>query len=147
MMRKGSQFTRIFAQEMRDLQKTGNLDLLRKRYTGSQECKPLLKEKPLGFEKLSFLFTLLIFGCIMSILVVFFEYMTQTKKKKQELVNKDMEMSLMEKIANYVERLSNQETKNILGRLILKHFKKDPEDSKLNLIKSDDLIHDFVSDL
>ena len=83
----------------------------------------------------------------MSILVVFFEYMTQTKKKKQELVNKDMEMSLMEKIANYVERLSNQETKNILGRLILKHFKKDPEDSKLNFIKSDDFIYDFVSDL
>ena len=40
-----------------------------------------------------------------------------------------------------------QETKNILGRLILKHFKKDPEDSKLNLIKSDDFIYDFVSDL
>ena len=43
-------------------------------------------------------------------------------------------------------RLSNQETKNILGRLILKHhFKKVQEDSKLNLIKSDDFIYDFVS--
>ena len=147
MMKKGSQYTRFFTQEMRNLETTGNLDLLRKRYARSKTCKPPWKEKPLGYEKLSFLFVMLIFGCIMSILVVFFEYMTQTKKKKQELVNKDMEMSLMEKIANYVERLSNQETKNILGRLILKHFKKDSEDSKLNLIKSDDFIYDFVSDL
>ena len=144
-MKKGSQLTRIFTRELMKLTTTGNIDLLRQRYLGTQTCKQLLMEKPLGYEKLSFLFVMLIFGCIMSILVVFFEYMTQTKKKKQELVNKDMEISLMEKIANYVERLSNQETKNILGRLILKHFKKDPEDSKLNLIKSDDFIYDFVS--
>ena len=126
MMKKGSQFTRIFRQEIRRLATTGILDLLRKRYSGSLSCKPLLQEKPLGYEKLSFLFVMLIFGCILSILVVFFEYKTQTKKKEKELALKVKEMSLMEeKMGEYLEGLSDEETETFLGRLFLKHFKKD----------------------
>ena len=127
---------------MRKLETTGNLDLLRKRYSGSQACKPpALKEKPLGYGKLSFLFVMLIFGCIMSILVVFFEYMTQPKRNEQELTNEDKEMSLIEEnFGKYLEGLSNQESENILGRLILKHFKKDKEDTKPNVIRSDEFI-------
>ena len=144
-MKKGSHFTRIFSQEIRRLETTGNLDLLRKRYTGSQTCKSPLKEKSLGYEKLSFLFVLLIFGCIMSILVVILEYMTQIKKKEQELSNKDKEMSLIEeKIGKYLEGLSNEETGNILGRLNQKHLKKDKEDMKLNIIRSDDFNFELV---
>ena len=121
MMKKGSQFTRIFRQEIRRLATTGILDLLRKRYSGSLSCKPLLQEKPLGYEKLSFLFVMLIFGCMVSIFVFFFERMTQTKKK--ELAYKVKEMSLMEeKMGNYLEGLSNEETGNILGRLNQKLF-------------------------
>ena len=123
-MKKGSQFTRIFHQEIRRLTTIGILDLLRKRYSGSLSCKPLLQEKPLGYEKLSFLFVMLIFGCMVSIFVFFFERMTQTKKK--ELAYKVKEMSLMEeKIREYMEGLSIQETETFLGRLFLKHFKKD----------------------
>ena len=119
MMKKGSQFTRLFSQEMRRLDTTGNLDLLRKRYSGHQTCKPPINEKPLGYEKLFFLFIVLILVCIMSILVVLFEYTTQTKKKKQEITDKDMEISLIEeKFGKRLEGLSNQETENILSRLI-----------------------------
>ena len=126
MMKKGSHFTRIFRQEIRRLATTGILDLLRKRYSGSLSCKPLLQEKPLGYEKLSFLFVMLIFGCILSIFVVFFEYKTQTKKKEKELALKVKEMSLMEeKMGEYLEGLSDEETETFLGRLFLKHFKKD----------------------
>ena len=126
MMKKGSQFTRIFRQEIRRLATTGILDLLRKRYSGSLSCKPLLQEKPLGYEKLSFLFVMLIFGCILSIFVVFFEYKTQTKKKEKELALKVKEMSLMEeKMGEYLKGLSDEETETFLGRLFLKHFKKD----------------------
>ena len=126
MMKKGSQFTRIFRQEIRRLATTGILDLLRKRYSGSLSCKPLLQEKPLGYEKLSFLFVMLIFGCILSIFVAFFEYKTQTKKKEKELALKVKEMSLMEeKMGEYLEGLSDEETETFLGRLFLKHFKKD----------------------
>ena len=125
-MKKGSQFTRIFRQEIRRLATTGILDLLRKRYSGSLSCKPLLQEKPLGYEKISFLFVMLIFGCILSIFVVFFEYKTQTKKKEKELALKVKEMSLMEeKMGEYLEGLSDEETETFLGRLFLKHFKKD----------------------
>ena len=138
MMKKGSQFTRFFTQEMKKLETTGNLDLLRKRYWESQVCKPLFKEKPLGFEKLSFLFVLLIFGCIMSLLVVLLEYKTQTKKNKQELTSKDKQIE--EKIGEYLEvqRLSSKEAENVLGRLFQNYIKKDKEDTKLNMIRSDD---------
>ena len=117
IMKKSSQYTRFFTQEMKKLEVTGNLNVLRKRYLEIQKCNPLLKEKPLGYEKLSFLFVMLIFGCIMSILVVLFEYITQTKKKKQELTSKDKEIE--EKIEDYLEvqGLSNNETENLLGRL------------------------------
>ena len=127
MMKKGSQFTRIFSQEIRKLEIDGTLDFLRKRYSGSPACKPLLMEKPLGLEKLSFLFAMLIFGCIMSILVVLLEYKNhQTKKTKQEHTSKDKEITLIEeKIRSYLEGLSNLETENILGRLNQRHIKKD----------------------
>ena len=128
VMKKGSHFTRIFSQEIRRLETTGNLDLLSKRYSGSQTCKLPLKEKSLGYEKLSFLFVILIFGCAMSILVVSLEYITQTKKKKPEITNKDKEMLLIkEKMGEYLERLSNQEAENILGSLNQKYIKKDKE--------------------
>ena len=76
-----------------------------------------------------FLFIVLILVCIMSILVVLFEYTTQTKKKKQEITDKDMEISLIEeKFGKRLEGLSNQETENILSRLIQKYIKRDIED-------------------
>ena len=135
MMKKGSQFTRFFAQEMKRLETSGNLDFLRKRLFPfrSHACKPRLKEKPLGYEKLSFLFVMLLFGCIMSILFVFLEYMTQTKEKKQELENKDKdeEISFIAgKMGEYLQGMSSQETENILGILIQKHVKQDKEDPK-----------------
>ena len=129
---------------MRKMETTGNLDFLRKKYSGSQTCKPPMKEKPLGYEKLSFLFVMLIFGCIMSILVVFLEYMTLTKNKKQELSSKDKEIE--EKIGEYfeVQGFSKKETENFLGKLFQKYRKRNKEDSKLNMNISDD---DFTLEL
>ena len=80
----------------------------------------------MGFEKLSFLFSMLIIGFITSILVVLFEYMTISKKKKQR--NKDDEMTLIkQKMGEYLEGLSYQETENILGTLFL-HYTKMEKD-------------------
>ena len=121
-MKKGSHFTRIFSQEIRRLETTGNLDLLRKRYSGSQTCKPPLKEKSLGYEKLSFLFVMLFVGFIISIFVVTLEYRTKTKKLKQETTSKDKEMlSIKEMMGNCLKKLSNQEAENVFQ----KYFKKE----------------------
>ena len=110
---------------MKKLESTGHLDVLRKRFVRSQACKQLVKEKPLGFEKLSFLFFILITGCIVSVLVAFVEYMTQAKKNKQELGNKYEKMLLIGgKMGQYLEGLSYQETEHILGRLNQRHIKK-----------------------
>ena len=127
MMKKGSQFTRFFSQHIRKLKATGNLDLLTKRYSGSYECKPPLTEKPLGYEKLSFLFVMLIFSCILSIIIVLIEYMTQIKKKKQESLSKAKEIE--EKICKCleVEGMPDQEKENILGRLFQKYLEKNKD--------------------
>ena len=124
MMKKGSQYTRFFTQEMKKFETTGNLDLVRRRYSGSRECKLALMEKPLGYEKLSFLFVMLIFGFIMSIVVVSLEYITQSKENKQDVIYKDKEISLVAKMGEYLEGLSEQETENILDRLNKKHIRK-----------------------
>ena len=85
----------------------------------------------MGFEKLSFLFSMLIIGFITSILVVLFEYMTISKKKKQELINKDEEMTLIkQKMGEYLEGLSYQETENILGTLFLHYTKMEKDGMK-----------------
>ena len=126
VMKKGSHFTRIFSQEIRRLETTGNLDLLRKRYSGSQTCKPPLKEKSLGYEKLSFLFVMLFVAFIMSIFVVSLEYRTKNKKMKQEITSKDKEMLLIKEIMGHcLKKLSNQEAENVLGSLNQKYFKKE----------------------
>ena len=137
MMKKGSQFTRIFTHEIKKLQTTGNLDLLKNRYSGTQACTQPLKEKSLGYEKLSFLFVMLIFGCIMSILVVFIEYVTKTKKNNQEFTSKGKEIE--EKICEYLEvqALPNQETENILAKLFQKYFRKSKDEINLSMISRD----------
>ena len=126
MISKGSQYTRFFTQEMRRLTTTGNIDFLKRRfYASGQSCKPPLKEKPLGYEKLSLLFAILLFGCIVSILVVLLEYTIQHKKKKLEPKAEEKEISLMERqFGEYLMRLADQETENILGRLNQKLIKK-----------------------
>ena len=130
VMKKGSHFTRIFSQEIRRLKATGNLDLLRKRYSGSQTCKPPLKEKSLGYEKLSSLFVMLFVAFIISIFVVLLEYITKNKKKKQEITSKDKEMLLIKEIIGHcLKKLSNQEAENLLHSLNQKYFKKEQIDT------------------
>ena len=124
-MKKGSQLTRLFSTEMMKLRTSGTIYLLRKRYSGTQACRQGLKEKPLGYEKLSFLFVMLIFGSIMSILVVLFEYITQTKNKEQEITKKGKEVEEVVGIILEVQGLPYQETKNVLGRLLQKCIEKE----------------------
>ena len=126
MIRKDSQYTRFFTQEMRRLTTTGNIDFLKKRYLASvQSCKPPLKEKPLGYEKLSLLFAILMFGFIVSILIVILECMIQNKEVKRELKADEKEISFFERqFEEYLMGLSHEESENILGRLIQRHIKK-----------------------
>ena len=120
MMRKGSQFTRIFAQEIRRLASTGHIDFLKKRILERfLTCKPQFNEKSLGYEKLSFLFLIIILGHIMSILVLFLE------SNKHKLTSKRKQVSLIEeKIEEYLDSLdlSNQQTEKVFHELNKKCF-------------------------
>ena len=131
-MKKGSQLTRLFSTEMMKLRTNGTIYLLRKRYSGTQACRQGLKEKPLGYEKLSFLFVMLFFGCIMSILVVLFEYIIQTKNKDYEITRKGKEVEEMIGEILEVQGLPNQETQNILARLFQKYFRQSKDEANFN---------------
>ena len=135
MMKKISPFTRFFKQEMIKLQTTGNLDLHRKRYLGRQVCKLSLREKPLGYEKLSFLFVMLILCSIISIIIVLFEYMTPTKNKEQEITRKGEEVEEIIGEILEVQGLPNQETKNVLGRLLKKCNERETKQCLENSVK------------
>ena len=73
----------------------------------------------------------------MSILLVLFEYITQTKNKDYHIERKGKEVE--EKICEYLEEqaLPNQETENILARLFQKYFRKSKDETNLNIIKRD----------
>ena len=89
IMRKQSEFTRIFGQAMLDIKDSGLIDLLVEKYrhrcTTSENSNTMTpSQKPLGYEKLSLLFLVLISGFVLSIFVIFFEWIAQKIQKKDD---------------------------------------------------------------
>ena len=78
-MKKNSQFTEHFNHILNDLKATGNLDILKNKYSrarlSSTKCKMLstLNMVVIGYEKLTFLFVILIIGIILSLIAIIFE--------------------------------------------------------------------------
>ena len=126
IMRKQSEFTRIFGQAMLDIKDSGLIDLLVEKYRhrcttseNSNTMKP--SHKPLGYEKLSLLFLILISGFILSIFVIFFEWITQNIQKKHDSVieNQDLKLSIIsEVIEKNLWGLSANESENIFQRIL-----------------------------
>ena len=130
IMRKQSEFTRIFGQAMLDIKDSGLIDLLVEKYrhrcTTSENSNTMNpSQKPLGYEKLSLLFLILISGFILSIFVIFFEWITQNIQKKHDSVieNQDLKLSIIsEVIEKNLWGLSANETENIFQRILQKRM-------------------------
>ena len=131
IMRKQSEFTRIFGQAMLDIKDSGLIDLLVEKYRhrcttseNSNTMKP--SHKPLGYEKLSLLFLVLISGFVLSIFVIFFEWIAQKIQKKHDSVteeDQDLKLSIITKeIEENLRGLSTNETENIFQRILQKRM-------------------------
>ena len=82
-MRRKSEFTRLFANALMDIKERGDIDILVEKF--HDKCTDNTKmpgEKPLGYEKLTFLFIILISGFILSLFVISFELRAQKIQKK-----------------------------------------------------------------
>ena len=131
IMRKQSEFTRIFGQAMLDIKDSGLIDLLVEKYrhrcTTSENSNTINpSQKPLGYEKLSLLFLVLISGFVLSIFVIFFEWIAQKIQKKHDSVteeDQDLKLSIIsEVIEKNLWGLSANETENIFQRILQKRM-------------------------
>ena len=74
-MKKQSPLTPFIAHGIRKMAEAGITNLHTKRHIASEpNCKPLQsKGRPLGLEKLAFLFTFYIIGCVVSLIILVIE--------------------------------------------------------------------------
>ena len=130
IMRKQSEFTRIFGRAMLDMKEGRLIDLILEKYrhrcTTSENSNTInTSQKPLGYEKLSLLFLVLISGYILSLSVIFCEWIAQKMEKKHNSVTKDQDLKLTiiaEEIEENLRGLSTDETENILRRILQRHM-------------------------
>ena len=118
-MKKNSYFTEYFNNVIKKLIKTGQLDNLEKRYdkhTASTKCNILSMKNPaLGFEKLIFLFVILIMGIVVSVSIFLFEFKMQPKERKLEIGNHSEDM---EELENLIRKLLEGSMKEKTGKFL-----------------------------
>ena len=120
-MKKNSYFTEYFNNVLEELKETGQLDILEKRYdrhTASAKCNTLSMKIPaLGFEKLNFLFAILIIGSVVSVFIFLFEFKMQSKARKLEIGNHS-ESEEMEELENLTRKLLEGSLKEKTGKFL-----------------------------
>ena len=85
-MQKNSAYTKYFNHVLKDIRQNGQLDILKKRYTIAPKtyCRNLPKTNlALGYEKLTFLFVILIIGTVLSFFIFMLEFKMKYDKKKE----------------------------------------------------------------
>ena len=129
IMNKNSQFTRIFSQAILEMKATGRWDILNieKSRHKDQSCDiPDLKEKPLGYKKLAFLFVVMLSGILISFFVVLFEVIAKmySEKQKSTATIEDHELnSLDDHIEEFLEALSVEGTRKLFQRIVQKRMR------------------------
>ena len=76
-MRKNSQYTKFFSTVIYDIIRTGQWNLMKNRYSvATTSCKSSsdLEIEPIGFEKLAFIFVILVSGIIFSLAIILMEF-------------------------------------------------------------------------
>ena len=122
ILKKHSEFTRFLKRAIIRLTTTGQLDILMKRKLGigHHSCNHLATENPIGYEKVTILFSLLISGIILSLMFVLCEYIAQrclAAKKEAASVDYQETTKMNEKIEYILNGLSDTERENIYKKL------------------------------
>ena len=122
-MKKNSLFTDHFKHILNNLKRTGILEILMMRYSSSSKCKiPSTKISALGFEKLTFLFIILIIGMILSLMAILFELKFKSNQKndsQEEVESSSKEIEKLEEITRrLLEGPLQEKTEKCLKRLL-----------------------------
>ena len=123
-MKKNSRFTDHFNNILHNLKTTGNLEILKKKYSSSIKCNiPNTQISALGFEKLTFLFIILIIGIILSLIALTFELnFKPNQRNDQEVELSSKEIDKLEKIVRrLLEGPLQEKTEKCLKRLLDEH--------------------------
>ena len=117
ILKKNSEFTRFFRSAIIRLRTTGQFDVLMKRKLGlGRSCNQHANENPIGYEKSTILFTLLISGIISSLIFLLCEYIA-AKHDSTASVEIQTTTKMDEKIEYILNGLSDTEKENIYKKL------------------------------
>ena len=121
-MRKNSQHTKFFSMVIYDIMKTGQWNLIQSRVpTPSCKSSSSLAIEGLGFEKLAFLFVFLVFGIILSLVIILVEFKFPTrihnKTIHQDIGDKHQEI-LEKRIRGLLKDSEKNEREHILKKLL-----------------------------
>ena len=105
-----------------NLKTKGTIDILMKKYSNSTKCNiQSTKISALGFEKLTFLFIILITGIILSLIAIVFELKSKPdqRNEQEELKSSSREIDKLEKIARrLLEGPLQENTEKCLKRIL-----------------------------
>ena len=124
IMNKKSHFTKIFSQAILDMKDTGRYDIFlgEASHKRDQSCNlPDPKEKPLGYEKLAFLFAVLASGTLISLFIVLFEFFGkkhQIQKKEKYTTTIHERNSMDESIKEILNDMSKDEIEKTFERIL-----------------------------
>ena len=131
IMNKKSQFTKFFGQAILDMKDTGRLDIFlqEKSLHRHQSCDQpeLYQKRPLGYEKLTFLFVILMSGISTSLFIILFECISKRYSAKPKSIaaiwNHEIN-PVNDHIEEFLEGLSAEEIEKAFQRIVQKRIKK-----------------------
>ena len=128
IMNKKSQFTKFFGQAILDMKDTGRLDiyLQEKSINRHKSCNlpDLYQKHALGYEKLTFLFVVLVSGIFTSLFIVLFESLAKMYLEELEEEFEAYEINPVDDhIEEFLEGLSADEIEIVFQRVAQKRVK------------------------
>ena len=127
-MNKKSQFTKFFGQAILDMKDTGRLDiyLQEKSINRHKSCNlpDLYQKHALGYEKLTFLFVVLVSGIFTSLFIVLFESLAKMYLEELEEEFEAYEINPVDDhIEEFLEGLSADQIEIVFQRVAQKRVK------------------------
>ena len=124
-MRKNSQYTKFFSTVLFDIVSSGQWNFIQNRESvATTSCKSSsdLEIEPIGFEKLAFIFVILVSGIIFSLVIILMEFKIP-KHIYSKMIHQDTGEKCQEKLKKRIQRLLKDSPKiqreNILKDLLL----------------------------
>ena len=125
-MRKNSQYTKFFSTVLFDIVSSGQWNFIQNRESvATTSCKSSsdLEIEPIGFEKLAFIFVILVSGIIFSLVIIHMEFKIP-KRIYSKIIHQDTEEEHQEKLEKRIQILLKDSSK-IQREHILKKLSAD----------------------